>query len=174
MEAKQGMVIEACSQQCANNTPSNLVGVWRGIEAQKGFILGEWDYNFTNTSVTIRDPSGTITHGTVSVVNNMVITLTDGPHKGSKINVLVTEMSYGPETLTSGFSLSNYDSPVPDSIADAFDGVVCCSLMTRSDALGQSARPRSVSLPCLEDSHVRLLVGVRPHPCGHPPDVPPL
>jgi len=97
--------------------------VWRGIEVQKGFILGEWDYNFTANSVTIRDPMGTITHGSVATINNMVITILDGPHVGSKIQVLTTEMSYGPETLTVAFSLSDYDSPVPDSIADAFDGV---------------------------------------------------
>jgi len=98
------------------------VGIWRGIEAQKGFILGEWDYNFTANSVTIKDPMGTITHGTVSIVNNMIITLIDGPHSGSKINVLTVEMANGPETTTMGFGLSDYDSPAPSTIADAFDG----------------------------------------------------
>ncbi len=58
------MVIQACSAQCSNSTPSNIVGVWRGIEAQKGFILGEWDYNFSTSTVTIRDPIGNIVHGT--------------------------------------------------------------------------------------------------------------
>ena len=58
------MVIEACSEQCSNSTPSNLIGVWRGIEAQKGFILGEWDYNFTANSVLIKDPQGNRVTGT--------------------------------------------------------------------------------------------------------------
>eukprot|EP00048_Salpingoeca_helianthica_P005444 m.87928 g.87928 ORF g.87928 m.87928 type:complete len:904 (+) comp13602_c1_seq1:1215-3926(+) len=121
-EAKSGMVIQACSAQCSNSTPSNIVGVWRGIEAQAGFILGEWDYNFSASSVTIRDPMGTITHGSVATIGSMVITLLDGPNAGSKISVLTTEMSYGPETLTVGFALSGFNKPVPQSITEAFDG----------------------------------------------------
>jgi hypothetical protein len=134
-----GMVQQACSAQCSNSTPSNLVGTWRGIEVQIGFIPGEWDYNFTENSVTIRDPMNNIVHGSgmillkifhflpyaVATIGNMVITLIDGPHQGAKINVLTTEMSYGPETLTVAFSLSDYNGPVPDSIEHAFDAKVC-------------------------------------------------
>ena len=57
----------------------------------------------------------------VQMLNNLVITLTSGDHKGAKINVLLTEMFYGPETLTMGFSLSDYDAPPPASISEAMD-----------------------------------------------------
>ena len=33
-------------------------------------------------------------------------------------------MSYGPETLTVGFGLSDYNAPAPLDISDAFDAVV--------------------------------------------------
>jgi len=121
-EAPQGQILQACSATCSNSTPSFIIGTWRGIEVQKGFILGEWDYNFTDTTVLIKDPMNTITHGTVKTLGNMVITLLDGPHAGSVINVLYSEMAYGPETLTAAFSLSDYNMPVPDSVADAFSG----------------------------------------------------
>jgi hypothetical protein len=54
----------------------------------------------------------------------MIITLTDGPNAGSTISISTTEMSYGPETLTVGFALSDYNKPAPQSIAEAFDGKV--------------------------------------------------
>jgi len=48
---------ESCDATCGNHTPSDLVGLWRGLDVQTGFAVGEWVLNFTATSVTW-GPSG--------------------------------------------------------------------------------------------------------------------
>jgi len=123
VEATPGIVIEACSALCTNSTPPDLEGsTWRGIEIQKGFVMGEWDYKFTSDGVTIRDPMGTITHGTVSVNIVMIIKMTDGPHAGDTMSVIYPDLAEGPETTTKAFCLSDWNGAAPDSIASAMLG----------------------------------------------------
>lgn len=42
---------ESCDSTCGHHTPSNLVGLWRGLDIQTGFATGEWVLNFSATSV---------------------------------------------------------------------------------------------------------------------------
>jgi hypothetical protein len=43
---------QGCDQSCSNSTPSGLVGLWRGLDVQKDFRIGEYLMNFSKTSVT--------------------------------------------------------------------------------------------------------------------------
>ena len=42
---------ESCDASCGNHTPSQLVGLWRGLDVQAGFSIGEWVMNFTEKTV---------------------------------------------------------------------------------------------------------------------------
>jgi len=58
---------------------------FRGLEIEKGYVKGEWDANFTKTTVTITQPSGTKMTGQVSSTGPfIVIAFPDG----SKISSL--------------------------------------------------------------------------------------
>jgi len=119
-KAAAGIIIEACSALCSNSTPPELTGTtWRGIEIQKGFVFGEWDYNFTTDSVIIRDPMMNVVHGSVSMNINMIITLTDGPNIGKTITLIYPDISMGPETTSKAFCLSDYNGPAPTDVASA-------------------------------------------------------
>jgi hypothetical protein len=41
-----------CTGSCTNSTPSALVGLWRGLDVQQNFTIGEWEMNFTEKEVT--------------------------------------------------------------------------------------------------------------------------
>lgn len=40
-----------CSSACSNSTPSELVGIWRGLDVQKDFAAGEYVMNFSTHAV---------------------------------------------------------------------------------------------------------------------------
>lgn len=42
---------QSCDSTCGHTTPSNLVGLWRGLDVQTGFAIGEWVMNFSTSSV---------------------------------------------------------------------------------------------------------------------------
>lgn len=42
---------EGCASTCGNHTPTDLLGLWRGLDVQVGFSVGEWVMNFSETSV---------------------------------------------------------------------------------------------------------------------------
>lgn len=47
-----GQSKETCSGACSNSTPAELVGLWRGLNVQFNFTVGEWVMNYTATGVT--------------------------------------------------------------------------------------------------------------------------
>jgi len=58
---------------------------FRGLEINKGYVKGEWDANFTKTSVTITQPSGTKMTGQVSSSGPFIVITWPN---GSKISSL--------------------------------------------------------------------------------------
>lgn len=46
-----------CNDNCADQTPSDLIGLWRGLSVNQGFTQGEFVINFTTSSVSY-GPSG--------------------------------------------------------------------------------------------------------------------
>jgi hypothetical protein len=58
----------ACPTKPTNSTPLELLGVWRGLAIQNGFVRGEWAANITEKTFTLWDPnlsvyvSGTAQH----------------------------------------------------------------------------------------------------------------
>jgi hypothetical protein len=81
--------------QCYNHTPSDLEGLYRGIEIQKGFELGEVDFKFSGMKdLEIKDQKGVITHGTVSTHSgSMWIAMADGSNAGKTIKILQSDMN---------------------------------------------------------------------------------
>jgi hypothetical protein len=94
---------EACGLQCSNSTPPALVGeIWRGVEIQHGYKVGEWDYKFDTTTVKIKDPKGVVTTGTVAQANGIIeITTADG----KKYNLQQFQMNDFDETNTIVFGM---------------------------------------------------------------------
>lgn len=42
---------KTCSDACADETPSELIGLWRGLNVQQGFTVGSYVANFTETEM---------------------------------------------------------------------------------------------------------------------------
>jgi len=42
---------DGCSSACSNSTPAELVGLWRGLDVQTNFSMGEYVMNFTSKEV---------------------------------------------------------------------------------------------------------------------------
>lgn len=49
--ASGGTSQQTCGSACSKSTPSSLVGLWRGINVQANSSRGEWEMNFTASSV---------------------------------------------------------------------------------------------------------------------------
>ena len=43
---------DACDSKCGDGTPDALVGLWRGLNVQTDFAIGEFELNFTSEAVT--------------------------------------------------------------------------------------------------------------------------
>jgi len=52
VNATSGSDNATCDASCADETPSALVGLWRGLNVQTGFTMGEILMNFTSSGVT--------------------------------------------------------------------------------------------------------------------------
>ena len=63
--AAEGGVPQAiCQEQCVPPkpipaTPEFLRGLWRGVQINKGYAQGEWDFDFSEVSVTVTQPDKT-------------------------------------------------------------------------------------------------------------------
>lgn len=69
-----------CDASCSNSTPDALVGLWRGLNVQTGFTVGEWEMSFDETTAKW-GPHGDAeaNSGTVAQIGNLLrITKDDG------------------------------------------------------------------------------------------------
>lgn len=55
---KASQDLKTCQAGCVNHVPPELQGVWRGLKIDHSFRGGEWDAEFTNTSLILKGPSG--------------------------------------------------------------------------------------------------------------------
>jgi hypothetical protein len=126
----KGETLAQCEEQCNPSPkpgppPSFLGGMWRGIELQKNYVVGEWDMNFTETTATIIDiRSATTIIGVPYNQKNgnqidFVIDITSGPGAGQQMKGLGITANRGPETfyLTAAFAAPGM--PAPSSIDKA-------------------------------------------------------
>jgi len=89
-----------CDQQCTFNpfVPVELLGTWRGIQINKGYIVGEWKVVFTAEGCTVARPDGEKFTAKVGIVSNfLVLEPTTGPMAGKKLQTL-WQVTFGVET----------------------------------------------------------------------------
>jgi hypothetical protein len=89
-----------CDQQCTFNpfVPVELLGTWRGIQINKGYIVGEWKVVFTADGCTVSRPDGDKFTAKVGIVSQyLVLEPTSGPLSGKKLQTL-WQVLFGVET----------------------------------------------------------------------------
>lgn len=121
-QSPNGTIKEVCSSLCSNHTPTMIVGTWRGIAVQDGFTFGEYDLKFDKDTVEFKDPSGTVSHGKVSVLTNLRITWTDGADTGKVTTIAKFAVANGPETTSDAFAFSTPGGMAPVTLAEAMAG----------------------------------------------------
>jgi hypothetical protein len=93
VEDKNGSAQSLCEAYCSvqphGNTPTNLEGMWRGLEIRNGYTVGEFDFVFNNTSLTL------IANGAVIYTANvqqqgplLALTIESGPAAGKTVLVM--------------------------------------------------------------------------------------
>jgi len=113
----------ACTQTCTNSTPASLVGLWRGLEAQKGFAVGEWDIKFETATATVKDKDGNVYHFTVSQTPGFIkLTCTDEACNGKVFKIVDVNDNNGVETESHAFLVSAPNGEAPTSMPDAMAG----------------------------------------------------
>jgi hypothetical protein len=111
--------VRNCGQQCFNHTPTDVVGICRGIEIQKGFEMGEVDYKLTTDGLEIKNQKGEVSRAKVAThPGQLWFTSTDGENSGKVIKAIMSDMNKaGAETKTIAFALGSPGGEVPDSAA---------------------------------------------------------
>jgi hypothetical protein len=99
-----------CEAECKKPTPSpktppKLVGYWRGIEIQTGYVKGETDFDFEGVSCTVYKPDKSSSHAAVQ-------SLVDPATQDTEI-----WLSMGPQTLK---GLVHFDQNSPETEVSIF------------------------------------------------------
>lgn len=121
-----GIPLSDCNQVCGapnNVTPVFVIGEYRGLEINKGYMKGEWQARITADAIVIVDPTGKVwKKGVVRSSNNelwLVDTNTNEVFKG------IYSITQVPELQVLTWGLSAPGSPAPSSFDDAMtNGVV--------------------------------------------------
>jgi len=112
-----GIPLSVCQAQCksSNNTPTDLMGNWRGLEISGGYIKNEYRLAVNSTYALVYFPNGTLYYaGTVSQVQDyVVITGTN-----TKIFALY-QTEIGPVTKWMTIASSRPGGPPPVTFDDA-------------------------------------------------------
>lgn len=149
----------ACQVKPNPGPPSQLVGLWRGIEINNDYVVGEYDLSINATTVvfigrfggssTIATIIGTPFHIPQSSDLEMWIDVTSGPGAGQTIKSISDQSGEaGPETTFMTTAMGAPGGDVPSSISSA--------MTTSTDAVFAFAK-------CLDQScHFALPVGATP------------
>jgi len=124
-----------CDNQCKSNpfVPIDLQGVWRGLQINKNYIVGEWRAVFTNSNVTVTRPDGEKFVGKCYTVSTyLVVEPQSGPLAGKKISTLWQNLM-GPVTkyltwawgVPGGAPPKNYDSAMVEANNAEFVMAAC-------------------------------------------------
>jgi len=74
----------------------DLVGTWRGLQVNKGYIVGEWKAVFTEKNITMTRPDGDKFVGKVTSVSRYITIIPiNGPLQGKNIQTL-WQVAFGP------------------------------------------------------------------------------
>jgi hypothetical protein len=110
---------QGCDATCGKRTPSELVGLWRGLDVQAGFSVGEWVMNFTNSSVTwgpIGSPALYSAEVAMLGPQHLELTLSNGDVRLATYSK--AGWPTGPETWSLSIAVQSQDSHVapPDNL----------------------------------------------------------
>jgi len=135
-----------CQAQCQaqNNTPTDLVGIWRGLKISQGFIEGEWQLALGPNNATLYKPTvGLAWEGNVSSVQNyVVITITSGKNIGLRVYALY-QTEIGPVTKWATIAAGNPGSPPP---------------MDFNDPMTSPSAEELVFVSCLDPSNCKFTI----------------
>jgi len=104
VEATNKFDQKTCDASCADETPADLIGLWRGINVQTGFMMGEYVMNFTESTVAwglVADPRMVVAK--VSIISPSTLSLLVLEPASSAGNVIIATYTSpgwptGPET----------------------------------------------------------------------------
>jgi len=116
----------ACDSACADETPAELIGLWRGLNVQTGFTVGEWVMNFTQTSVSwgiYGDPVMVTADVSIIAPSTLQLSVTAGADDGTVLIATYTNPGYptGPETqgMSIAIQKSGTHQAPPQNTVDA-------------------------------------------------------
>lgn len=113
--------LSVCQAQChhQNNTPSTLIGLWRGFPISAEFSPSEYDYNFdAQGNVQYTHAPGVVLSGTATFVEtSFVVTFTDGSQQAC----LFSNQNTQPTTYEMIFACAEGATP-PSSVSVAMAG----------------------------------------------------
>jgi hypothetical protein len=95
-DSSGGQSEDECSKACSGGPPQDLVGIWRGLNIQTGFELGEWVANI--------DTEG-ITYGPVDDPEYYAATVTQSEEKYLRFTYT------SPQDMVGAFKQVSYSSP---------------------------------------------------------------
>jgi len=124
-----GAPLADCENNCgkkSNNTPSDLLGVWRGLQVNGNYLKGEWQANFGADSLELRFPKSAkiLLKGQVQLIERptrqLYITINEGPETyKDKVLRVIYQYVYGPEVRLATLAISAPDGPLPSSYDEA-------------------------------------------------------
>jgi hypothetical protein len=114
-----------CKQHPNPGPPPLFLGLWRGIQIQNGYKIGEFDIEITQSTfvwIDIRD--ATTIKGTPYNVKNgekleLWVKITSGPGAGQTLKAIGEDWQRGPETTYLTAAFSGAGGATPKSIDDA-------------------------------------------------------
>lgn len=126
---KTGSIKAACDASCGHHTPTNLLGIWRGLMVSKGapadFDMGEIDMVFGEKNLTVRYPNKTQDIYDVSTTGGGQMTLTKD---NDTIKVVINELINLKHTAAMGMSTYGPGKEAPDSFKIGVDSNKSLSL----------------------------------------------
>jgi len=118
-KSQQGLLLPACQTLCgtpSNVTPVQLIGDYRGLQINRGYVKGEWTMQITAAVTVIKDPS-----------NNVWAQGRTATYGGGELWLITNKGNYRgidspntlPEVLTLTWALGPLGGSAPSSIDDA-------------------------------------------------------
>jgi len=118
--SNDGSSFPFCQGMCGNAsnvTPVEIIGNYRGLQVNKGYLKGEWTMLITQGLTIIKDPSGKIwASGSIATYNGELwLVSTRGTYRGIDTQTQLPEVS----SLT--WALGKLGSPAPEEFRDAMN-----------------------------------------------------
>jgi len=105
-----------CEAQCVKipDVPIDLIGTWRGLEINQGYVVGEWRAEITAGKVAVVNPQGSLSIGTIYLVGQfIVLDFQQGPLRGKYTGLW--QLSYAPVTRNLAWTWGPINGQAPAS-----------------------------------------------------------